>query len=209
MADRHDAGVEPTGSRLLVLASGSPRRAELLGRIVDAFEVDPANTDESPLHEEQPTAYVARIARGKAVSVASRRPGAFIIGADTTIALGGEVLGKPVDDDDAREMLTSLSGRTHEALTGVALVAPRRTGGAPVEPLVHVERAEVTFGQITAGEIDSYVASSEPRGKAGAYAIQGLGAVLVERIEGDPTTVVGLPLRSTRRMLAQAGFPQP
>lgn len=194
---------------VLVLASGSPRRVELLGRIVDAFEVDPANTDETQFGEEVPTAYVARVAVEKAESVSGRRPGVFVLGADTTVALDGEIIGKPADDEDAREMLAKLSGRTHEVITGVALVVPGRPGAIPTESLVQVAHTEVTFGELTAGEIDSYVAGREPMGKAGAYAIQSNGGVFVERIRGDPSTVIGLPLRLTRRMLRETAFPLP
>ena len=192
---------------LLVLASGSPRRSELLGRVVAEFRVDPADVDESPLPLEDPSGYVARLSLEKARAVAARWPGAFVIGSDTTISLDGKIVGKPEGEADARRILQRLSGRTHEVLTGVALVVPALPGGQAEEPRVLVERAEVTFRDLEPGEVDAYVAGGEPMGKAGAYAIQGDGATLVERVDGDRTTVIGLPVDRTRLLLRGERYP--
>jgi septum formation protein len=192
---------------LLVLASGSPRRSELLGRVVAEFRVDPPDVDESPLPFEDPSGYVARLALEKARAVAARWPGAFVLGSDTTISLDGKIVGKPEGEADARRILQRLSGRTHEVLTGVALVVPPLPGGQAEEPRVLVERAEVTFQHLGPGEVDAYVAGGEPMGKAGAYAIQGDGATLVERVDGDRTAVIGLPVDRTRLLLRGACYP--
>lgn len=183
----------------LILASGSPRRAELLRAAGIAFEIVPAEIDERPLPDEAPAAYVERLARDKAQAVSSRHPHAAVLAADTTVVVDGLILGKPIDDADARAMLARLSGRTHEVLTGVALLADGRVRSA-------VETTRVHFVQMSEAEIDSYVASREPREKAGAYAIQGLASRFVDRIEGSYSNVVGLPVALVWRLLRELGL---
>ncbi len=178
-----------------MLASASPRRHELLARIVDSFDIVSTDVDETPLLDEEPTAMVERLAISKAEAGAAARTDAVVLGADTTVALDGQAIGKPVDPADARRILQALSGRTHEVHTAVAMAAPARP------TVVRTVTAAVTFADLGAEEIDWYVATGEPMGKAGAYAIQGAGAVLVERVVGDPSTVIGLPMRAVSRLL--------
>ena len=192
-------------SRLL-LASGSPRRRALLGRLGLPFEVRATSADETPRPEESPRALVERLALEKARLVAEA--GAVALGADTVVAVDGDILGKPADDADARRMLESLSGREHEVWTGVALVAVD-TAGARRES-VRAERSIVAFRALTAEEIAIYIASGEPHDKAGAYAIQGGAAGFVAALRGEETNVVGLPLPLVAAMLDEAGFrPRP
>lgn len=188
----------------LILASGSPRRREMLQNLGVEFLPRPVDIDESPLDKECPEPYVLRLARAKAQAAAHRATGdeqAVILAADTIVALDGALLGKPRDLTDARRMLGQLSGRTHEVLTGVAVAA---TSGEPTR--AEVERTRVRFGELSAAEIEWYVASGEPLDKAGAYGIQGLGALFVDRLDGNYSNVVGLPLPLTYRLLAEVGF---
>lgn len=181
----------------LVLASSSPRRQELLSRIGFDFEVAVPEVNEQVRPGEEPLDYVARVAGEKCLAVARRRTDAVVLAADTTVMLGGESLGKPADSGEARAMLESLSGGTHEVATAICMSLP---GGA----LRHgLDVARVTFAELGGDELDWYLRGGEWEGKAGAYAIQGCAAVFVERLEGDPTTVVGLPLRLTRDFLAE------
>lgn len=180
---------------MLILASGSPRRAELLEAAGIAFEAVPADIDETPLDGEPPDAHVRRLAVEKARAAAIRRPGSVVLGADTIVVVDQRILGKPKDAADARAMLVALSGRAHAVLTGVALLTP----GA--DPIVEVARTEVWFVPLGLHAIDWYVASGEPMDKAGAYAIQGLASRFVERIEGSYTNVVGLPVALVYRLL--------
>ncbi len=189
----------PEGQTSLVLASASPRRRDLLGQLGLRFTVAAADLDETPRPDEPPEAYVLRLAREKAQAVAGRFPGTWVLAADTTVVLGRELLGKPRDEAEAREMLTRLSGRTHEVHTGVALA------GRADEALV--VRTRVTFRTLSAGEIAWYAGTGEPLDKAGAYAIQGKGGFLVAAIEGSPTNVIGLPLGETLALLTRAGVP--
>ena len=184
----------------VVLASGSPRRSELLALLDIPFEVQPADVDESRRPGEEPLAYVERLARDKARAVA--REGTVAVGADTIVVHRGTVMGKPEHPAEARAMLERLSGDVHQVMTAVA-VAIVEKGRVVLDSTV--ETALVRFLPLTDREIDDYIATGEPLDKAGAYAIQGRGAVLVESIEGHPTTVVGLPLPATRRLLARAG----
>jgi septum formation protein len=186
----------------LVLASASPRRFELLARVGLRPEVVPADVDESVQDGETPEAYVERLARDKAAAVASRRPEALVLAADTAVVLDGRILGKPVDRNDALAMLTRLSGRTHQVFTGVAAVSDGQAFAA-------LEVAQVTFGVLTRVDLEWYLGTGEPFDKAGGYGLQGAGGVFVERIEGDPTTVIGLPLRTTIRLLAATGLAWP
>lgn len=178
----------------LVLASASPRRAELLKSAGFQFSVVPAAIDERALPEEQPDAHVRRLAREKALAAATLAPGATIIGADTVVVVDTVMLGKPVDLRDARRMLRLLGGRWHQVYSGIALWRLGAFRDA-------VEVTAVEFAPMTAEEIEWYVASGEPLGKAGAYAIQGLASRFVTRIEGSYSNVVGLPLAVVYRLL--------
>lgn len=186
----------------LVLASASPRRAELLARIGLDPVVDPASADESLLPDESASDYVLRVAADKARVVAARHAGALVLGADTAVVLEGSVLGKPAGPEDAEGMLELLSGRTHDVLTAVVV-----TDGDVQHSVL--ARATVTMAPTDDRERRWYVATGEPLDKAGGYAVQGIGAVLVDRLEGDPTTVIGLPLRSTVELLVTAGLSWP
>ncbi|HEX7098261.1 MAG TPA: Maf family protein [Acidimicrobiia bacterium] len=186
--------------KTLVLASGSPRRAELLSLLGVPFQVDVADVDESRRPGEEPATYVERLARAKASAVA--REEVVALGADTIVVHHGVVLGKPAHPAEARSMLKRLSGDAHQAMTAVAVAIVER-GRVVLDSVV--ETALVRFLPLTDREIDDYLATGEPLDKAGAYALQGRGAVLVESIEGHPTTVVGLPLPATRRLLVRAG----
>lgn len=180
----------------LVLASASPRRAELLKSAGFQFTIVPAAIDETALPEECPDDHVRRLARGKALAAAALVPGATILGADTVVVVDDEILGKPIDAGDARRMLRLLAGRRHQVFTGIAVL---RLG------VVHdaVEVTAVDLAPMTGEEIEWYVASGEPMGKAGAYAIQGLASRFVSRIEGSYSNVVGLPIAVVHRMLGE------
>jgi septum formation protein len=184
----------------LVLASASPRRAELLASAGFTFTVQPAAVDETPRPAESPRDYVTRVARAKAHAVAAARPatGAIVLGADTTVVVGSEMLGKPNGRDDAVRMLRKLSGAVHEVLTGVIVVS----GTTDQEEVVC---SRVRFSQLSADEIDQYVESGEPDGKAGAYAIQGRAARFIDSLEGSWSNVVGLPVATVYQMLKRAG----
>ena len=181
----------------LVLASASPRRAELLRAAGFLFDVRPADVDETPRPAEPPATYALRVARDKAIAAAGRIDGAdvWILAADTVVVVDGQVLGKPADHSDARRMLSMLSGVVHEVLTAVVV----RRGVVETSEVVSTR---VRFAALTPAEIDWYVASGEPDGKAGGYAIQGLGSRFVDRIEGSWSNVVGLPVATVYRMLA-------
>ena len=188
-----------TGSPRIVLASASPRRAELLRRLGLKVEISPAEVDERHLPGEDPRAHVERLARAKAETVARRRPEALVVAGDTVVVRGGVVLGKPADAEEAVAMLLSLAGREHTVLSGIALCGARGTVSA-------VGRATVRFRDFDEREARSYVATGEPMDKAGAYGIQGMGGALVEGIEGDYYTVVGFPVVSFIELLARAGW---
>jgi septum formation protein len=175
----------------IVLASKSPRRAEILRAVGWELEAIAADIDETRNPDEDAISYVKRLATLKAETVAARFPRSLVLGADTVVVIGEEILGQPRDDEDARRMLRLLSGRWHMVLTGVALVR----FGIPSNVLVDHATTRVRFYEMTADEIDWYVATGEPRDKAGAYAIQGRGALFIEGIQGDYFNVVGLPIR--------------
>jgi septum formation protein len=175
----------------LVLASSSPRRAEILAGVGWPFEVMAANIDESRRPGEDALNYVKRLAATKAETVAAQFTEGLVLGADTVVVVQQEILGQPRDDDDARRMLKLLSGKWHEVMTGVALIR----AGDRLQLKVEVETTRVRFAEISAAEIDWYVATGEPRGKAGAYGIQGKAALFIEEIQGDYFNVVGLPVR--------------
>lgn len=187
----------------LILASGSPRRREILTDLGYSFDVKTADFDESQVSLEKPPEGVQALALGKATAAAEATsvdtPTVFL-GSDTVVALNDAVMGKPTDEEDARAMLRSLSGRTHVVYTGVALVEKNERDEI-VSNETFVEATEVTFFDLTEEEIDWYVRTGEPMDKAGAYGIQGLGRVLVEGIRGDYETVVGLPAARVYRAL--------
>lgn len=185
----------------LVLASASPRRLELLaqvGLVPDA--VEPADIDEAALAKETPTRLALRLARAKAAAVAARRPDAFVLAADTVVAVGRRVLPKAGTEAEARACLALLSGRNHRVQTGVAVVAPGgRTAARVVETRVQMKRLSVE-------EVEAYLASDEWRGKAGGYAVQGLAGGFIVGLIGSYSAVVGLPLYETRGLLEGLGF---
>ena len=187
----------------LVLASQSPRRRELLASVGLQVEVRPTRTDESVRSGEGADAYVRRLAREKA-EAAPCAPGEVVLGADTSVVLGGEILGKPADAADARRMLRLLSGRTHVVLTGVH---GRAGDGGRTETIV--VSSAVRFVTLGEERIDWYVGTGEPLDKAGAYAVQGAGGSLVRGIAGSVSNVVGLPLAETLSLLGRLGFPVP
>ncbi|MEQ1758886.1 MAG: Maf family protein [Vicinamibacterales bacterium] len=181
---------------VFVLASASPRRAELLRAAGFTFEVIPGTADETVLAGESAEPYVRRVAEAKAAIVLPRAVGRPVLSADTVVVVDQQILGKPANDAEARRMLTLVSGRTHQVVTGVCL-AHRRIDTAVA--VTHVE-----FAKLSPQEIDWYVASGEPDDKAGAYAIQGIAARFVRRIEGSYSNVVGLPVALVHEMLLRA-----
>jgi septum formation protein len=184
----------------LILASQSPRRRELLALIGLAHEVRPADIDESYIAGESPEAHCERLARGKAAALRERvNDSAIVIGSDTIVVVDGRILGKPADATDAARMLRMLSGRSHVVLTAVAVARDSRVESA-------VERVTVSFRAVDDAEIAAYIATREPMDKAGAYGIQGYGATIVSRIEGDYFAVMGLALNLLVRLLARVGL---
>lgn len=181
---------------LLVLASASPRRAELLGSAGFSFTVDTADVDEGERPGEDPRAYVMRVARDKARLVAGRRrePGEIVLAADTTVVADGEILAKPADESDAVRMLQLLSGRDHHVFTGVVAISGGRE-------LAEVAATRVRLLPLDREEIQWYVGTGEPMGKAGAYAIQGRAARFIDWIEGSWSNVVGLPVATVAQMI--------
>jgi septum formation protein len=189
---------------ILVLASASPRRLELLRQIdIAPDRVDPAEIDETPLKDELPAKHVARLARAKAEAVRTRHEGAFILAADTVVACGRRILGKPEDEAAARRFLTLLSGRRHRVYGGAVAVAP---DGRIASRLVV---SQVGFKRLTEAEIAAYLVTCEWHGKAGAYAIQGRAAEFVDWMSGSYSNVVGLPLYETAQLLFGLGYRRP
>lgn len=211
---------------MLVLASASPRRQELLRIAGIPFSVQPADIDETPLPGELPRAYAERLAQEKALAVSRSRPDEYVLGADTIVVVDDKILGKPRDTTDAVRMLRMLSGRVHEVITGVCIVRavasrqlpvaskPTQTASLLVEfnkerrggnrqLTTSSEITRVTFDELSEEEIRSYVATGEPMDKAGAYAIQGIAARWIPRIEGDYSNVMGLPVALVYRMLRE------
>lgn len=184
----------------IVLASASPRRAELLRQIGLSFRVRPADIDETPGTGESARHYVERLARGKALAVQATEPNAIVIGSDTSVVLAGEILGKPRDSQDAAGMLRQLSGATHQVMTAVAVASTNACES-------RVAVTDVRFRRLSDQEIDAYVASEEPMDKAGGYGIQGRGGIFVEELRGSYSAVVGLPLQETAELLAGVGYP--
>lgn len=192
---------------MLVLASASPRRQELLGNACIPFTVQPAEIDETRRAGESPRACAERLAREKALVVARTRPEDYVLGADTIVVIDGEILNKPQDPNDAVRMLRKLSGRTHEVITGICLVKPASGVQSPFAGdslRTESERTRVTMCELSDAEIRAYIATGEPMDKAGAYAIQGIASRWIPRIEGDYSNVVGLPVALVYRMLREA-----
>lgn len=182
----------------LILASGSPRRVEILNSVGWEFEKHAADVDESLCDGEASEDYVVRLAREKAESVAAKFPDSIVLGADTTVVIGGEILGKPVDMDDARQMLRMLSGNWHEVLTGIAVVESGATR-------VALQRTRVKFIEMTHEEIEFLAAEGDPLDKAGAYAVQAQAALFIEKVEGEYWNVVGLPINLVYKLIMQKG----
>lgn len=178
----------------IVLASGSPRRKEILNSVGWEFTSQSPDIDESEHEAESPEDYVVRLAREKAGAIAHAHPGEIVLGADTTVVIGGNMIGKPVDLDDARRMLRMLAGNWHEVLTGIAIVrnGKMQTG---------IECTRVKFAEMTDEEIESLAAKGDPLDKAGAYAVQAQAALFIEGIEGDYWNVVGLPIKLVYRLI--------
>jgi septum formation protein len=201
---------------MLVLASASPRRQDLLRNAGISFTVQPAEVDEMPLAGEPPRECAERLAREKALSVWRTRPQDLVLGADTIVVVGETILGKPRDTADAARMLRLLSGRTHSVITGVCLVEAVASGPLPAaaegherlrteqgEPRTSSETTLVTMNQLSDDVIRDYIATGEPMDKAGAYAIQGMASRWIPRIEGDYSNVVGLPVARVYRLLSE------
>ena len=192
-------GVAPYNNGMLVLASASPRRQELLRNAGITFEVQPADIPEDPRPGEGARECAERLAREKALAIARQRPHDVVLGADTVVVVDGQLLGKPSDAADAARMLRLLSGRNHQVITGICLVVNG-------QPSVASETTVVTMSEITGEDIVAYVATGEPMDKAGAYAIQGIASRWIPRIEGDYSNVVGLPVALAHSMLRLAGI---
>ena len=182
----------------LVLASNSPRRRELLTQLGVEFRVAPADIDESVREQEKPEDYVLRMAMEKAQAVAAREKGAFVLGADTTVVLDDDILGKPSGHGEALATLARLSGRSHQVMTGICLATPAGSHG-------EVVTTEVTFVTLDHPTCEAYLATDEPWDKAGGYGIQGLAGAFVRGIEGSYSNVVGLPLAETWALLQRHG----
>lgn len=182
----------------VILASASPRRRELLSLIGIAHEVRPADIDESVLPAEAPAPHAERLARGKAHALAEGHPDIVVIAADTIVVVDGDILGKPRDASQAALMLRRLAGRQHIVYTAIAVARDSRTESA-------VEAVQVTMRALNDREIAAYIATGEPMDKAGAYGIQGYGATIVERVDGDYFSVMGLGLRRLVELLARVG----
>lgn len=177
----------------IVLASQSPRRKELLGRLVPAFSIQPADIDETPKLKEDPVAYVQRMSAEKAAAVQNNEE-TLVIASDTTVVLGNEILGKPEDDEEAKRMLRKFSGTTHDVYTAVVI-----TDGTQEECIL--SQASVTFYELTDEEIERYLATGDHRDKAGAYGIQSYAGAFVESISGDYYSIVGFPIGAVNQAL--------
>ena len=186
---------------VLVLASASPRRLDLLRQIgLEPDRVEPADVDETPRPKETPRRLALRLAEAKAAAAAARAPDAYVLGADTVVAVGRRLLGKTEETAEARAWLGLLSGRGHRVFTGVAVIAPSG------RKAVRLAEARIRFKRLTDREIDAYLESGEWRGKAGAYAIQGLAGGFVIEVQGSYSAVIGLPLYETRMLLEGLGY---
>ena len=190
--------MRPITELRVILASSSPRRRDLLDLIGVRHEVRPANADETYLGDEKPAVHAERLARLKAMMIAEGNGASLVIAADTIVVVDGQVLGKPRDADDASRMLARLSGRTHVVITGVAVALEGRIVST-------TEEVSVTFRDLGREEIEAYIATREPMDKAGAYGIQGYGATIVRRVEGDYFAVMGLSLIRLVELMAELG----
>jgi septum formation protein len=190
---------------MLVLASASPRRQELLSNAGISFTAQAADIPETPLAGELPLSFAERMAREKALAVFRGRPSDVVLGADTIVVVDGQILGKPRDPTDAVRMLRLLSGRTHMVATGVCLIGPQQGMATPFFDL-RSETSSVTFATLSDADIQFYISTGEPLDKAGAYAIQGIASRWITRIEGDYCNVVGLPVALVWRMLKEHGM---
>ncbi|MCU1311347.1 MAG: maf protein [Candidatus Angelobacter sp.] len=183
---------------MLILASSSPRRRELLRNAGIEFEVQAADVPEVHIPGETPLDFATRLAHAKAAAVAQQRPEAYVLGADTIVIVAGEILGKPADAADAARMLRLLSNKTHEVTTAVCVISPRST---KKDPIIASETTLVHMSTLSDEDIAAYIATGEPMDKAGAYAIQGIASRWITRIEGDYSNVVGLPIALVYRMM--------
>jgi septum formation protein len=189
---------------MLVLASASPRRQELLHKANISFAVQPADINEALRGGERPHAYAERLAREKALAVWQSRPHDTVLGADTIVVVDENILGKPADPADAARMLRLLSGRAHQVITGICLAFPAKAKAKEPELKICSETTLVTMNEISDEEIQKYIATGEPMDKAGAYAIQGIASRWIPRIEGDYSNVVGLPVVLVYRILRRS-----
>ena len=189
---------------MLILASASPRRADLLRGAGIPAEIRPADVDESIRPGETPEGYACRVAREKAVAISAHSAGRAVLAADTVVVVDELILGKPADHEDARRMLRLLSGRRHAVITAVALVGS--AGAADVSVDTRIETTTVEFAALSDAEIEWYIATREPMDKAGGYAIQGLASRFVTRVEGSYSNVVGLPISLVYQMCTKAGL---
>jgi septum formation protein len=191
---------------MLVLASASPRRQELLRNAGIPFTVQIAGIDETPVEGESPQSCAERLARNKARAVFRGRPQDYVLGADTIVVVDAAMFGKPRDADDAAWMLRMLSGRSHQVITGVCVIKPAASGQLPIASEdVRSETTLVMMRELSDEEIQEYVATGEPMDKAGGYAIQGIASRWIPRIEGDYSNVMGLPVSLVYRMLREGG----
>lgn len=182
----------------MILASASPRRKELLSFVINHFTINPADIDETVNVDETPKEYVSRMAREKAKEIVKLYPNETVIGCDTTVVLDNEIMGKPIDQKDAYNMLEKLSGTTHKVMTAVCVITPEET-------YEHVEVVDVLFYDLDDEEITSYIKTGEPMDKAGAYGIQGKASVFVKEIKGDYFSIVGLPVGYLNQLFKQLG----
>lgn len=183
----------------LILASGSPRRRDFLANMGLKFVIDKPDADERVLEGESAKVYVERIAKEKAIIVASRNPGQIVLAADTAVVCQDQILGKPVDREDAKRILRFLSGKTHEVMTGVCIIK---------DDVIRqiFESSKVTFATLDEELLEIYTASGESDDKSGAYAVQGIGAMFIQKVEGSVSSVVGLPVCQVREVLASFGL---
>jgi septum formation protein len=193
----------PSSAKKLILASRSPRRAELLQSLGVEFEVSPSKVEEITDPEQSPEQNAIHIARDKARWVARQNPDSYVLGADTMVVLDQEIIGQPTDEKDACRILSKLVGKQHRVITGVVLITPA------AEEYETAVISTVSIKSVSENEIRTYVATGEPLDKAGAYAIQGEGSFLVECWEGSWSNIVGLPLEALTGLFQQAGFPVP
>jgi len=190
---------------MLILASASPRRQELLRNAGVEFRVQPSDIPEVPLPGETPQVFAERVAREKARTVYQRNPGEYVLAADTVVIVDDQILNKPEDAQDAARMLRLLSGRSHLVTTAVCLIGPKAAANGPFED-VRCETTRVTFNRLSDADVQSYIASGEPMDKAGAYGIQGLASRWIPRVEGCYFNVVGLPVALVYGMLREHGL---